>query len=171
MSEKTRLKETPSTRPELAQRWRQMYEELIIEYTKSTALQMIGDKHNVSRQTVMYHLFPTYKQKQKKRHSKQWSYQKRDPALRKKIIDYKAKYMAARYHIDDLIKKAYEKTEPQQSMTIEDLAYAVHDVSGILFKPTTLLGLSERHAAANGYPLLVELPGNEVPHYKLSEKV
>ena len=171
-SEKKRriLKETPATKPELKISWQRLYEELVKEYPKSTALQMIGDKWGVSRQCVLYHLSPTYKQKQKKRYSKQWSYQKKDPVLRKKIIEYKARYRAARYHIDDLIKKAYEKTEPHQALTIEDLAYAVHDVCGIQFKFSTILGLSERHSAVKGYPLLVEVPGHKIPHYNLSEE-
>ena len=163
------LKETPSTKPELRVHWQRTYEELITEYPKSTAMQMLGDRWGVSRQTVLYHLFPTYKQKQKKRHSKQWSYQKKDPLLRKKIIDYKAKYMAARYHIGELVKESYNRTS-KQTMTLEDLAYAVHEVSNILFKPATILGLSKKHAIINGYPILVEVPGHKIPHYKLSEE-
>jgi hypothetical protein len=118
----------------------------------------------------MYHLFPDYKEKQKKRPSKKWSYEKSDPVIHKKRISYKARYMAARYHIDDLIKKAYEKTEPHQAMTMENLAHAVHDVCGIQFKFSTITGLSKKQATVKGYPILVEVSGHEIPHYKLSDE-
>jgi hypothetical protein len=77
--------------------------------------------------------------------------------------------MAARNHIGEIVKESYDRTS-QQGMTLENLAYAVQDVSEILFKPKTLLGLSERHATQKGYPILVEVPGHKIPHYKLSEE-
>ena len=163
------LKETPTTRPELMEQWQRMYEELITEYPKSTSLQMVGDRWGVSRTTVTYHLFPDYKEKQRKRHSIKWSYEKQNPIIRKRIVEYKARYMAARNHIDRIIRDVYEQSS-QHTMNLEDLAYAVHDVSGIFFKPATILGLSKKHATVKGYQILVEVPGHKIPHYKISEE-
>ena len=148
-----------------------MYEELITLYPKSQALQMVADRNEVCRATVIYHLFPDYKESQKKRPSIKWSYEKQDPVIHEKRIRYKAKYMAGRYHISDLIRTTFEKAGPQQIMTIEDLACGVERICGIFFKPSTLLGLNERFKIEKGYPLLVEIPGHEQQHYKLSEKV
>jgi hypothetical protein len=64
---------------------------------------MIAAQYGVSRQTVIYHLFPEYKAKQKKYLSKTWSYEKQNPEIHKKRIQYKAKYMAARRHIAGLV--------------------------------------------------------------------
>jgi hypothetical protein len=166
-----RLKETPTTKPELLKEYRRLYEELAKTYPKSRALQITGQRcGGVSPQTVRYHLFPDYRDNQKKQPSKTWSYEKQDPIIRKRVTDYKARYMAARYHIDDLIRMSYQKAEPQKTITIEDLSYEVQRISGILFKPSTLLGLSELFKSQRGYPLLEEVGGDHVSRYRLFKK-
>ena len=166
-----KLKQTPSTKPELLHEWRRLYEELSTIYPKSRALQMVADRYKVSRVTIIYHLFPDYKESQKKRPSIKWSYEKQNPVIHEKRIRYKAKYMAARYHISYFVRTTFEKAEPQQTMTLEDLAYGVERICGIFFKPSTLLGLNERFKIEKGYPLLVEVLCHEQPHYRFSEEV
>jgi len=166
-----KLKQTPTTNPELLHDYRRLYEELITLYPKSQALQMVADRYEVTRPTVIYHLFPDYKESQKKRPSIKWSYEKNDPVIHGKRIRYKARYMAARYHIGDLVKATFEKAESQQTMTLESLAYGVERICGIFFKPSTFLGMNERFKVEKGYPLLVKISGHEQPHYRVSEEV
>jgi hypothetical protein len=166
-----KLKQTPTTRPELLHEWQRLYEELSVLYPKSRALQMVADRYKVSRATTIYHLFPDYKQSQKKRPSIKWSYEKQDPVIHEKRIRYKARYMAARYHISDLVRTTFKRAEPRQTMILEDLAYGVERICGIFFKPSTLLGLNERCKVKKGYPLFAEVSGYDQPHYRLSEEV
>ena len=162
-------KQTPTNSPELKEIWKNMYNELINEYPKSRALDIIGKKYGVSGTTVRYHLFPERKEYQKKAPSKKWSYEKEDPVIHKKRTDYKAQYMAARRHIDELILESYQRSAPKGTMPLEDLAYAIHDISSIFFKPETILGLAKRYEESKRIPLLIEIPGHDVPRYALSE--
>ena len=162
-------KQTPTNNPDLLETWKELYNQLVAVYPKSSALLAVGETYGVSRQTVMYHLFPAYKESQKKRPSKKWSYEKQDPVIHTKRISYKARYMAARYHIDELIRQSYQRAG-QETMTIEDLAYGIHDISNIFFKPSTIKGLANQFKETRGYPLLIKIPCHEVMHYKLSKK-
>ena len=165
-----RIKETPTNKPELLEVWRNMYNENIVIDSKWRVLKNIGENYGVSSTTVYYHLFPEYNKKQKKYPSKRWSYERTVPELRKKIIIYKRKYIAARRHIDDHIRKAFQKLDPEEGMTLERLSYDVNDEVGIFFHPNTISGLVARLEAINGYKLLVEIHGHDVPHYTLSKK-
>jgi DNA-binding transcriptional ArsR family regulator len=109
-----KVKETPTNNPKLLEIWKNLYDELITVYPKSRALKAIGKRYGVSRQTVMYHLFPAYKEKQKIRPSKKWSYEKQNPIIHRKRITYKAKYIAARRHIDELIRDSYQRAAPKR---------------------------------------------------------
>ena len=161
---------TPTNNPNILQEWKDLYAELISVQPKSKTLQIIGQRYGVTATTVRYHLFPEYKEKQKKYFSKTWSYEKQDPVIRKKRIDYKAKYMAARRHMDDLIRESYQRAAPLEAMNLEDLAYTIHDISGILFQPSTIFSLSKRFEATKGYSFLTQISGYQVPHYKLSKR-
>ena len=173
ISSPPKLKQTPTTKPELLHEWRRLYEELTLTaaYPKSRVLQMVGDRYQVSRATVIYHLFPDYKESQKKRPSIKWSYEKENPVIHEKRIRYKARYMSARYHIGDLVKTTFERAKPQQTMTLEGLADGVEGICEIFFKPSTLLTLNERFKVEKGYLLMVKVSGHEQPHYRLSEEV
>lgn len=163
-------KKTPTNYPGLQQIWENMYRELINEFPKSRALEIIGDHYGVTRQTVMFHLSPQYRKKQKDFHSKRWSNEKQDPVIRKKITDYKSKYKSNRRHIDQLIINSFQRTAPKVTMTLEDLAYAIHDISSIFFKPETILGLVKRFEHSKGYPLLIDVPKlDDGVHYALSK--
>ena len=163
-------KETPTNDPELLEIWQNLYREFHIEQgiRKSRALDMIGEEYGVSGTTVRYHLFPEYKNYQKKVPSKKWSYEKADPEIHQKRIDYKSKYMATRRHIDDHIKKAYEHVDPQETLTLAELSDAIGDVSDISFHPDTISGLVNRFEKAKGYKLLDEIPGYQSPNYRLA---
>jgi len=117
----------------------------------------------------MYHLVPDYKEKQKSKPSKKWSYEKQNPVIHKKRITYKAKYMRTRRHIDELMKESYQRIAPQETMTLEELAHRIHDISGIFFKPSTLLSLSERYRASKGHPLLEKVSESGELQYKISK--
>lgn len=164
------IKGTPGNNSELLPIWQSLYNELTTTYCKSRTLEIIGLQHDVSRQTVMYHLVPEYKEKQKNYPSKKWAYEKQDPVIHEKRIAYKARYHDARNHIDDLIRKSYQQMAPQKAMTHENLVYAIHKITGIFFRPSTLLGLSCHYETQKGYPLLKEVPGYDVPHYELSNE-
>ncbi len=163
-------KETPSNNPDLLEVWEEMYNELIAVYPKSRSLEIIGNRYGVSRQCVMYHLFPAYKDAQKKRPSKKWSYEKSVPEIHQKRVDYKRKYQAARYHIDDLIRESYKQASLREALTLEDLSYVIHDISNIFFKPETVLGLVKRFETTKGCSVLEEVPGYQMPHYRLSNE-
>jgi len=165
-----KVKRTPSTEPRLLIEWQRLYEELSRLYPKSRALEIIGQRYGVSRQTVMTYLSAQYRQYQKNFQSKRWFYEKQDAAMHQKRIAYGAKYVAARRQIDKFVKTAFEKAEPQQTMTLEELACGIEEICGVFFKPSTLLGLDERFKARKGYPLLVKIFGNDEPHYGLSEE-
>ncbi|MGD0915815.1 MAG: hypothetical protein ABSB22_05100 [Thermodesulfobacteriota bacterium] len=165
-----KLKETPATKPQLLEQYQCSYDELITTYPKSRTLEIIGHQYGVSRQTVMYYLFPQYRQYQKKYQSKRWSYEKQNPAIRKRITDHKAMYMAARRHIDELVRESYRRVAPQEAMSLGTLREVIFEISGIAFQPSTLDGLIKRYEATKGYPLLVKISGYNVSHYRLSEQ-
>jgi len=162
-------KSTPTNEP-LLPIWKAMYEELIAIHPKSRVLEIIGEQHGVSRQCVMYHLFPAYKEGQKKRPSKKWSYEKSVHEIHQKRIDYKRKYQAARYHIDELVRESYKRLAPSKKMTLEKLSYTIHDISGIYFRPDTILGLARYFESHKRHPLLVEVAGCEPAKYRLSNE-
>jgi hypothetical protein len=58
-------KKTPTQDSNLVLAWKQSYEQLVQIYPKSRVLQLTGEANGVTRQTVMCHLFPEYKAKQK----------------------------------------------------------------------------------------------------------
>ena len=119
----------------------------------------------------MYHLFTDYKNNQKKQPSKSWSYEKQKLARRQRRIDYGAKYMAARRHINEMVGESYRRAAPQEVLTLGNLREAIFDISGIAFQPPTLEGLIKQFEVNKGYPLLVKVPGHEQPHYRLSEEI
>ena len=163
-------KQTPTYHPELLEIWQKLYNELFQTHKKWRALQIIADKYGIHPTSVEYHLFPQRREQQKKYQSRRWTYEKANPLTHKKRIDYKARYMAARRHIDDLVKECSQRIAPQDAISMEDLSYAIHDNSNILFKPETLLGLVKRLEATKRCPVLEEVFGYSVPHYRLSDK-
>lgn len=165
-------KQTPTNNPEFLGIWRNWYRELHIEgkMGKSEALETIGKYYGVSRQTVMYHLFPQYKKYQKNFGGKKWAYEKRNPKIHRRLMTYKAKYQATRYHIDDLIRQSYERFPPKKEMTLEELSDTIHDISGISFHPDTIHGLVNRIESKKDCRLLVEVHGYDPPKYRFTEK-
>ncbi len=147
-----------------------MYDELIMDYPKSRALEIIATRHQVSRQCVIYHLFAAYKEIQKNRPSKQWSYEKQNARIHKRRTEHSARYTNARNHIDDLIFSSYQRAASDETMTLEDLSYTIHEITGIFFKPDTILGLASRYEANRGQPLLIEVPDSQPARYRLPEK-
>ena len=164
-------RQTPTNKPELLEIWRKMYRALHFEgdLKKSDALETIGKQYGVSRQTVMYHLFPAYKKIQQKRPSQKWVHQKSDREIRKKVTNYKAKYQNARNHIDELIIKAYHVAAHNDLMSLENLSDSIHEVCGISFHPDVIHGLVNRFESRKDQRLLVEVHGSDPQSYRLSE--
>jgi hypothetical protein len=163
-------KKTPTNYPELQGVWENMYRELHVErgIGKSKSLQLIGDRYGVSRITIGRHICTTYKKSQKKYESKRWSIQKKDPDVREAKITYNRNYQHIRNHIDEVVTKSYRKADHEKTMTLEDLAYGIHDISSIFFKPETILRLSKRFEESKGFSLLTEISGHDGPRYALS---
>lgn len=132
---------------------------------------MVADRYGVSRPTVVYHLCSAYKEKQKKRPSKMWSYEKNNPIIHERRKARRAKYMAARRHIAQLVRESYRRAAPQEALTLGNLRDVIFEISGIAFLPSTLDGLIKRFYATKGDPLLVEVGGYPLSHYRLSEEV
>lgn len=162
----------PSLHPELdlPGQWKVMYDELMAtgRYNPTQALEEISHAYGgISRSTLRYHLFPSTKVKQIKSASHQWAYQKNNPRMRQRVIAQKARYMAARRHIDELVRAAYQQVAPRQGLTLEELAYLIHESSGVLFRPRTLLGLAEHYQERKVKLLLERVPDYDPTRYRL----
>jgi hypothetical protein len=163
---------TPSMYPDLnlPKRWNEEYFKLMAtgNYNQTEALEEISREYGgVSRTTLRHYLFPSDMQKKIKRNRRQWPAQRVDPQVLEKIFSYKKDYMAARRHIDELVREAYQRVAPRQELYLDELAYLIQDKSGVLFRPNTLLGLSQQYEKNTGKPLLQEVKGCQPLRYTL----
>lgn len=144
-----------------------MYNELIQEYPKWTVLNLMGKEFQVNASTIEFWLFPQRKRYQKNFGSKRWHYERENPKLRRKITDYKAKYMNSRNHIDEHIQRCFEQSTSGEALTLDYLAECIHEKTDIHFHPKTILGLVKRYEAEKGRPLLKEIVYDDGPRYVL----
>jgi len=163
---------SPSNYSELKETWEEIYRELHIEQgiKKTSALNQIAKQYGVSRHCLMYALFPEHRKKQKNFECKKWSYEKADPEIHKKRIDYKANYMATRRHIDEYIHKSFQKMFLADGLSLECLSYCIHEQTDIFLSPKTIAGLARQYESRKGYPLLTEVTGESgIKYYRLNK--
>lgn len=151
-------RQTPASNPNLVQKWTAMYNDLVNNqgYKKSAALEQIGIEHGgLSRQTIMYWIFPDYKKYQKNSHVRKWSYERERPEIRDRITKYKRKYMDIRLHISDFVQNAYFCRNLTEGMTLEQISESIRSITNISLAPKTIDGLISTYKSKHGRSLLI----------------
>jgi hypothetical protein len=159
---------TPTNYPELLEEWKSMYDELIQDFPRSKVMELIAKHYGVSSATAYYHLSSSYKESQKKRPSQSFAYEKEHAERYEQRTKYRAKYVAVRRHIDTYIQECFNRTS-QAALTLDDLAYCIHDQTEVLLSPDTILGLATyRYETKHGKPLICEVAGHEPSVFQLN---